>query len=138
MDDLQRARPDARFSRRRFGTIAVFGAAAVLNACAGQSKGSTAATTGAATPDLSARFAGFVATDEPDADPTKVVWPDFVKNAPGDVRRLYEFQLTSGALTRYIPCFCGCSGSDHFNNRDCYIKKVNPDGSAVFDSMAPT
>lgn len=138
MDDLQRARPDAGFSRRRFGTIVAFGAAFLLNACSGRPKGSTGTTTAAAARDLSAQFAGYTATDEPDADPTKVVWPDFVTNAPDDVRRLYEFQLTSGALMRYIPCFCGCNSGDHFNNRDCYIKQVNPDGSAVFDSMAPT
>lgn len=138
MDNLQRARPNASYSRRHFGTVVAMSAAFLISACSGRQKGSTAATTAAAAGDTSARFAGFVATDEPDADPTKVVWPDFVTSAPGDVRSLYEFQLTSGALTRYIPCFCGCSGSDHFNNRDCYIKKVNPDGSAVFDSMAPT
>ena len=138
MDDLQRARHDAGYSRRRFGTVVAMSAAYLLNACSGRSKGSTAPTAAVPARDLSAQFAGYTATEEPDADPTKVVWPDFVKNAPDDVRRLYEFQLTNGALMRYIPCFCGCNSGDHFNNRDCYIKQVNPDGSAVFDSMAPT
>ena len=40
---------------------------------------------------------------------------------------------------RYIPCFCGCGLNDgHRSNRDCYVSRVNSDGSVVFDSMAPT
>ena len=47
--------------------------------------------------------------------------------------------VVNGDLMRYMPCFCGCSASGrHRNNRDCYIKAVNADGSVVFDAMAPT
>jgi hypothetical protein len=56
-----------------------------------------------------------------------------------EVKRLYEFQIVNGPLMRYMPCFCGCGQTaEHRGNRDCYVKAVNPDGSVVFDSMAPT
>ena len=55
------------------------------------------------------------------------------------LRRRLAFQVSNGALMRYMPCFCGCQWEDdHRNNRDCYIDRVNPDGSVVFDAMAPT
>ena len=77
--------------------------------------------------------------DEPNADPARVVWPDFVQRAGGDVRKLYEFQLVNGELMKYMPCFCGCGRtSGHKSNRDCYVQQVRPDGSVAFDAMAPT
>ena len=89
--------------------------------------------------DFSARFASFEAAEEPNGDLSKVVWPDFVTDAGRDVRRLYEFQITNGELMRYMPCFCGCGrNAGHRNNRDCYVERVNPDGTVVLDSMAPT
>lgn len=94
--------------------------------------------TGDGLTDFSPRFAAYEAADEPNADPSKVVWPDFVP-AGSEARTLYEFQLVNGDLMKYIPCFCGCFKEDqHRNNRDCYIKTVNADGSVVFDDMAPT
>jgi hypothetical protein len=85
------------------------------------------------------RFAHFEPAPEPDGDLAKVVWPDYVLQAPPEVRELYEFQVTNGELTRYIPCFCGCGASSgHRNNRDCYVRRVNAAGSVVFDPMAPT
>ncbi len=89
--------------------------------------------------DFSARFAGFEAAPEPNGDLSKVVWPDYVLNTGPEVKRLYEFQVTHGELMRYMPCFCGCGqNAGHRSNRDCYIRRVDPDGSVVFDSMAPT
>lgn len=89
--------------------------------------------------DFSARFAGYKAAPEPNGNLKKVVWPDYVLNAAPEVKRLYEFQVTHGQLMRYMPCFCGCGqNAGHRSNRDCYIRQVNPDGSVVFDPMAPT
>lgn len=88
--------------------------------------------------DFSARFAAFAPTDEPNGDLAKVVWPAYVLNAGGDVKQLYEFQVLNGDLMRWMPCFCACKGDGHHNNRDCYVKAVNADGSVVFDAMAPT
>lgn len=84
------------------------------------------------------RFAEFKAAPEPNGDPTKVDWPKYITANP-EVKRLYEFQITHGDLMRYMPCFCGCGGTaGHRNNRDCFVRRVNPDGSVVLDPMGPT
>ena len=107
--------------------------ATALAGCGGKAtRGSPAAA------DLSARFAAYQVAPEPNGDLSKVVWPDYVTQAGPKVKRLYEFQVLNGDLMRYMPCFCGCWRDGHQNNRDCYIKDVNPDGSVVFDPMAPT
>ncbi len=87
---------------------------------------------------LEARFAKYRAADEPNGDLAKVVWPSFVTDAGPEVKRLYEFQITHGDLMKYMPCYCGCGqNAGHRSNRDCYVQKVNLDGSVVLDSMAP-
>jgi hypothetical protein len=99
--------------------------------------GSEQATNGVA--GFEARFAGFKPAPEPNGDLAKVVWPSYVTDAGPEVKRLYEFQITHGELMRYMPCFCGCGDfAGHRSNRDCYVRRVNRDGSVVFDDMAPT
>lgn len=93
---------------------------------------------GSTSTGFSERFAAYSPAPEPNVDPSKVVWPDYVTQAGPEVRKLYEFQLQHGDLMRYIPCFCGCKNDGHRSNRDCYVQAVNPDGSVVFDPMAPT
>jgi Protein of unknown function with PCYCGC motif len=89
--------------------------------------------------ELPAHFAKYPVADEPNGDLAKVVWPSFVTDAPPEVKTLYEFQITHGDLMKYMPCYCGCGkNSGHKSNRDCYVRKVGPDGSVVLDSMAPT
>jgi hypothetical protein len=89
--------------------------------------------------DFAARFTSFGVADEPKGDLSKVIWPAFVTKTGPEVKQLYEFQVTRGELMRWMPCFCGCGQSaGHRNNRDCYVQAVNPDGSVVFDAMAPT
>ena len=55
-----------------------------------------------------------------------------------EAQALYRYAVEHDGELQYIPCFCGCGRLGHKSNRDCYIKAVNPDGSVVFDSMAPT
>lgn len=89
--------------------------------------------------DFSTRFSAYEPAPEPDGDLSKVVWPDFVTRAGPEVQALYAFNIENGELMRYMPCFCGCGGdAGHRNNRDCYVRQVNADGSVVLDSMAPT
>lgn len=122
-----------RFLEVGFGSLSV-GAVAISCGSDGRKTASSAAAE-----DFSARFSGYEVADEPDGDLSKVVWPQWIQGAKGDVKRLYEFQIVNGSLMRYMPCFCGC-GQDagHRNNRDCYIRQVNADGSVVFDAMAPS
>jgi hypothetical protein len=89
--------------------------------------------------DLPTRFAAYDPAPEPNADISKVVWPDFVTAAGPEVKALYVFQLRNGGLMRFMPCFCGCGGEDgHRSARDCFVQRVEPDGRAVLDAMAPT
>jgi hypothetical protein len=131
-----------RSRRHLLETLALGGPGLFLTAC-----GATESRTGSApaqpaggeVDDLAARFAGFAPADEPNGDLSKIVWPDWIARFDPEVKRLYEFQIVNGPLMRYMPCFCGCGQTaEHRSNRDCYVKAVNPDGSVVFDSMAPT
>lgn len=126
-------------SRRRLLVMGLTSAAALAaNGCSSGTK-STSDAAGSNTDDVSGRFAGFTVADEPNGDPTKVVWPDFVTAGGPELQGLYEFQITHGELMRYMPCFCGCGqNAGHRSNRDCYVKAVNADGTVVLDSMAPT
>lgn len=127
------------FSRRRFFELglAAVGTAAVTSACATNAKRD--AGTNRNPEDFSGRFARYQAADEPNGDLSKVVWPAFIIDAGPEVQRLYKFQIVNGHVMRYMPCFCGCGqNAGHRNNRDCYVKAVDADGSVVFDSMAPT
>jgi Protein of unknown function with PCYCGC motif len=133
-------------ARKTLLVIATGVAALVAAGCGGdeqQAAPTTESTTSAPTATEPAgfdeRFAQYGVADEPNGDLAKVVWPDYVLNAPPEVKELYEFQVTHGDLMRWMPCFCGCGQSaGHRSNRDCYIRRVNADGSVVFDPMAPT
>ena len=133
----------SRYSRRALlVTGGLGGLTAVASACSRTNHPHEAAVPPSPTdsaPDVSERFAAFQPSEEPNGDLSRVVWPAFILREPPEVRALYEFQILNGDLMRYMPCFCGCQWEDdHRNNRDCYIDRVNPDGSVVFDSMAPT
>jgi hypothetical protein len=136
------AQPPSSLSRRSLLRLFGLGAVGLLTvACGGENHGVHERPPGPGGPetDFSARFSAFEPADEPNGDLSKVVWPDFVTRAGPEVQRLYEFQIQNGELMRYMPCFCGCHLHDgHRNNRDCYVKAVNPDGSVGLDPMAPT
>ena len=125
-------------TRRRFLAVGMAAAVAGVSSCSSRD---SSAPPGAdkTVEDFSGRFARFEAAAEPNGDLSRVVWPDFITDADPEVKRLYEFQITNGELMRYMPCFCGCGqNAGHRSNRDCYVQRVNTDGSVVLDSMAPT
>jgi hypothetical protein len=112
---------------------------AVLASSCSSSSSDNVRTTDAALEDLEARFSGFQAADEPNGNLAGVDWPSFVTDADAEVKGLYEFQINHGELMRFIPCYCGCGKSaGHRSNRDCYVKRIDTDGTVVLDSMAPT
>jgi len=43
-----------------------------------------------------------------------------------------------GDELQYIACTCGCARVGYKNNRACYIKSVNKDGTLTFTSHAAT
>ena len=61
---------------------------------------------------------------------------DRVRNAPPQVKEAYRFAIANPDLLSAFPCYCGCGGMGHMNNRDCYIKQVRSDGSIEFESHA--
>jgi Protein of unknown function with PCYCGC motif len=122
-------------TRRQFAARSLGFLVLVVAGCGGSGR----PTTSVGTSGFETRFAQYKPAPEPNGDLDKVVWPDYVLEAPPEVKELYEFQVTHGDLMRYMPCFCGCGQNNgHRSNRDCYVQRVNPDGSVVFDSMAPT
>jgi hypothetical protein len=116
--------------------------AMVVTGCGGTDQPATEPTATSAPPapqfPYEDRFAAFEPAPEPNGDLAKVVWPEFVLQAPPIVKTLYEFQITHGDLMRYMPCFCGCGADGHRSNRDCYVRRVRAGGSVQLDSMAPT
>jgi hypothetical protein len=127
-------RSDLSLNRRRFVGVAGSATAVALLAGCGGAKESVSNRPAESHDDRVAMdyapmFGQYEPSVEPDGDPSVVVWPDFVLASPLEIQELYAFHVTSGGLMRYMPCFCGCTGSGHRNNRDCYIREVHADGS---------
>lgn len=64
--------------------------------------------------------------------------PEFAKSRGPNVSGNYRYAAEQGKNLEYIPCYCGCGGIDHRNNRDCYIKSENRDGTLTYTSHAAT
>lgn len=62
--------------------------------------------------------------------------PDFVQDAPVQVKEAYRFAIANPDVLANYPCYCGCGAMGHKNNRDCYIKQIRADGSIEFDNHA--
>ncbi|RME41938.1 MAG: hypothetical protein D6796_15140, partial [Caldilineae bacterium] len=48
----------------------------------------------------------------------------------------YRFAIANPDVLAQYPCYCGCGGMGHKNNRDCYIREMRPDGSIEFETHA--
>jgi hypothetical protein len=62
--------------------------------------------------------------------------PDFVQDAPPQVKEAYRFAIANPDVLSAFPCYCGCGAVGHQNNLQCYIKEVHPDGSIEFENHA--
>ncbi|GAB4532968.1 MAG: hypothetical protein Kow0063_14260 [Anaerolineae bacterium] len=62
--------------------------------------------------------------------------PDFVRDAPPQVKEAYRFAAANPEVLSAFPCYCGCGAVGHKNNLQCYIKEVRPDGSIEFENHA--
>jgi hypothetical protein len=62
--------------------------------------------------------------------------PDFVKDAPPQVKEAYRFAIANPDVLSAFPCYCGCGAVGHQNNLQCYIKDVRSDGSIEFEDHA--
>ena len=62
--------------------------------------------------------------------------PDFVSDAPSQVKEAYRFAIANPEVLEAFPCYCGCGNMGHMNNLDCYIKAVSADGVIEFENHA--
>ncbi len=62
--------------------------------------------------------------------------PDFVQDAPPQVKEAYRFAIANPDVLTFIPCYCGCGAIGHKSNLQCYIKETRPDGSIAFENHA--
>jgi protein-disulfide isomerase len=64
--------------------------------------------------------------------------PSELRQLPLEVQEAYRFALANPDVLEVIPCYCGCGGVGHENNRMCYIQSETADGRVVFDRHAAT
>ncbi len=57
--------------------------------------------------------------------------PDWLASVDPEVQGLYAWAAGHKRELAYIPCYCGCTGSGHMNNYDCYFKGEAYDNHAV-------
>jgi hypothetical protein len=67
---------------------------------------------------------------------TESALPDFVQDAPPQVKEAYRFAIANPEVLSDFPCYCGCGAMGHQNNLQCYIKEVRSDGSIEFENHA--
>ena len=48
--------------------------------------------------------------------------PNWLAVVDPEVQGLYAWAAEHKRELAYIPCYCGCVGSGHLNNYDCYFK----------------
>ena len=98
-------------------------ATAVIAACAGPAANpAPGASSGASRPS------------SPDAaNPGRNIWPAFLSGSSTAVREAYAFAVQHQADLRYIPCYCGCVGSGHASNAECFVKSLAADGWMVLE-----
>lgn len=62
------------------------------------------------------------------------VLPTFLKGQSEEIRLVYQAAGKSTELLQWVPCYCGCAESaGHKSNMNCFVKKINEDGSVVWD-----
>lgn len=62
------------------------------------------------------------------------ILPSFLKNQPEEIRLVYQAAGKATHILQWMPCYCGCGESaGHVSNMNCFIQKVNEDGSVVWD-----
>ena len=62
--------------------------------------------------------------------------PEFVQDAPPQVKEAYRFAIANPEILSAFPCYCGCGAMGHQNNLQCYNKEIRADGSIEFENHA--
>jgi hypothetical protein len=62
------------------------------------------------------------------------VLPNFLKDKPEEMQMVYAAAGKATDVLEWIPCYCGCGESaGHLNNKNCFVNKINEDGTVVWD-----
>jgi hypothetical protein len=61
------------------------------------------------------------------------IWPAFMSGVASEIREAYVFAAGHQQALEYIPCYCGCGGSGHTSNADCFVRSEEPGGWVVLD-----
>jgi hypothetical protein len=62
--------------------------------------------------------------------------PAEVRSAPLRVQEAYQFAAANPDIMKNIPCYCGCDGSGHESNYECYVAEVGTYGTITFEQHA--
>ncbi len=66
----------------------------------------------------------------------KSLMPDVVLMQSESTQEAYRFAVAHPDDLTTVPCYCGCVGLGHRNNRDCYLKPESEPDALVFDDHA--
>lgn len=62
------------------------------------------------------------------------ILPSFLEDKPEEMRMVYAAAGKAADVLEWIPCYCGCGESaGHLNNKNCFVNKINEDGTVVWD-----
>jgi len=62
------------------------------------------------------------------------VLPSFLDHQTDELKLVYQAAGKAHEILEWMPCYCGCAESaGHTSNKNCFINKVNEDGSIVWD-----
>jgi hypothetical protein len=67
--------------------------------------------------------------------PASALVPE-LRQLPERAQIAYRFALANQETLTKIPCYCGCAGVGHMDNRMCYIRSDIGDEQIVFDNHA--
>ena len=62
------------------------------------------------------------------------ILPSFLDKQTDEMKLVYQAAGKGHEILEWMPCYCGCGESaGHTSNKNCFIEKVNEDGSIVWD-----
>lgn len=115
-----------RIAKRMKPSVALLLLAAVVTACAPK-------------PEAASSHAGHeqhqtASGDIQEKTASASVLPSFLDKQPDDIRLVYQAAGQAADILKWMPCYCGCGESaGHQSNLNCFIQKVNEDGSVMWD-----
>jgi hypothetical protein len=66
----------------------------------------------------------------------KSLMPDVVLMQSEYTQEAYRFAVAHPDDLTTVPCYCGCVGIGHRDNRDCYLKPESKPDALLFDDHA--